>query len=164
MSLVGQFQPGPGESPTLFEISVLGSLITSVSQDIGYTSPLKDGTFHSPVSPSMHWGIRIYALARGKSATYWPPTDTTSSSSSVFPVGLPSSTNQAHLLSFRGSAKGRVYMGLAAGLIRPINFHGCKYCNFICLTTTVPLTGDCGNALLLYVQWHHSNTCGHHRY
>ena len=41
-------------------------------------------------------------------------------------------------------------MGLAAGLFRPINFDRCKYCNFICLTTTVPLTGDCGNALLLY--------------
>ena len=99
------FSQDPGESPTLFEISALGSLITSVSQDLGFTSPLKDGTFHSPVSPSLHWGIRIYALARGKSAPYWPPTDTTSSSSSVFPVGLPSSTNQAHLLSFRGSAK-----------------------------------------------------------
>ena len=49
MSLVGQFKTGPGESPTLFEISALGSLITSVSQDLSFTSPPKDGAFHSTV-------------------------------------------------------------------------------------------------------------------
>ena len=45
-----------------------------------------------PVTARGHRGLMF--LARGKSATYWP--DTTSSSNSVFPVGLPSSTNQAH--------------------------------------------------------------------
>ena len=45
--------------PLLFAISALGSFMTSVSQDLGFTSPPKDGTFHSTVSPSLHWGIGI---------------------------------------------------------------------------------------------------------
>ena len=31
--------------------------MTSVSQDLGFTPPPKDGAFHSSVSPSLHWGI-----------------------------------------------------------------------------------------------------------
>ena len=66
----------PGK-PLLFAISALGSFMTSVSQDLGFTSPPKDGAFRSTVSPSLHWGIGSDVKARAKSASYWPPPDTT---------------------------------------------------------------------------------------
>ena len=63
----------PG-NPLLFAISALGSFMTSVSQDLRFSSPPKDGTFHSTVSPSPHSAIGIDVFF---GVTYWPPTDTT---------------------------------------------------------------------------------------
>ncbi|KAG5270682.1 hypothetical protein AALO_G00195350 [Alosa alosa] len=37
----------------------MGSLMTTVSQDLGLTSHPKDGISYSAVSPSRHWGIGI---------------------------------------------------------------------------------------------------------
>ena len=47
------------EIPSDFAISALGSFMTSASQDLGLTSPPKDSTFHTTVSPSLHLGIGI---------------------------------------------------------------------------------------------------------
>uniref|UniRef100_A0A0E9UIR0 Uncharacterized protein n=1 Tax=Anguilla anguilla TaxID=7936 RepID=A0A0E9UIR0_ANGAN len=38
----------------------MGSLMTTVSQDLGLTSHQKDGISYSTVSPSLHWGIGVY--------------------------------------------------------------------------------------------------------
>ena len=48
----------------LFAICALRSFMTSVSQDLGITTPPKDGAFHSTVPPSLQWGIRIDIKAR----------------------------------------------------------------------------------------------------
>uniref|UniRef100_A0A0E9Q0M3 Uncharacterized protein n=1 Tax=Anguilla anguilla TaxID=7936 RepID=A0A0E9Q0M3_ANGAN len=64
----------------------MGSLMTTVSQDLGLTSHPKDCISYGTVSPSLHWGIGVY-LTRGKIAPC-RPTNTTSSSNSVFPGGL----------------------------------------------------------------------------
>ena len=92
-SQVGNLARTPG-NPLLFEKGAMRSLMTTVSQDLGLTSHLKDDISYSTVSPSLHWGIGIIRT-RGKAAPYWP-TNTTSSSNLVFPGGLPSSTSQAH--------------------------------------------------------------------
>ena len=55
-------EPGWARTPgkaLLFALSALGSFMTSVSQELGFASPPKDGIFHSTVSPSLHWGIGI---------------------------------------------------------------------------------------------------------
>ena len=83
-SQVGNLARAPG-NPLLFAISALGSLMTTVSQDLDLTSHPKDGSSYSTVSPSLHWGIGILLIrTRGKTAPYWP-TNTTSSSNLVFP-------------------------------------------------------------------------------
>ena len=45
--------------PLLFAISALGSFMTTVSQDLDFTSPPKEGTFHNTEAPSLYSGIGI---------------------------------------------------------------------------------------------------------
>ena len=82
-----EFSQDTGERVFLFFAkSVIGSLMTTVSQDLGLTPHLNDGVSYSTGSPLLHWGIGDI-LTRGKIAPYWP-TNTISSSNLIFSGGL----------------------------------------------------------------------------
>ncbi len=73
-SQVGYFAMTPG-NPLLFATSAVGSLMTTMSQDLGFTSHPKDGSSYSAVSPSLHWGIGILLLGpEGRLPPTGPPT------------------------------------------------------------------------------------------
>ncbi len=56
----GEFGQDTRVTPLLFKRSAMGFLMTTVSQDLGLTSHLKDGAFYSIVYPSLYWGIRTH--------------------------------------------------------------------------------------------------------
>uniref|UniRef100_A0A0E9WDJ2 Uncharacterized protein n=1 Tax=Anguilla anguilla TaxID=7936 RepID=A0A0E9WDJ2_ANGAN len=71
----------------------MGSLMTTVSQDLSLTSHPKDGISYSTVSLSLHWGIGVY-LTRRKIAPCWPTPLPAATQYSL--MVSHSSTNQAH--------------------------------------------------------------------
>ncbi len=54
-----------------FSKDILGFLMTTESQNLGFTSHPKDGAFYSIVSPSLYWGVRTHTDHR-VSTPCWP--------------------------------------------------------------------------------------------
>ena len=75
--------------PLLFAISALGSFMTSVSQDLGFTSTPKDSAFHSTASLSLHWGIGIDERRGQREERHLLATIRHHLQHLVFPGGLP---------------------------------------------------------------------------